>query len=140
MVYVIYPRCYKAEPSNPKGITYTIASEGSMWPVPQLTAFQQSQAGKSLAELSCQILLDNTFLFRQLREQRLEKCGLCPITLHLSRHLIRGRQATVVQPFYIKQLAIIILLPVLASCIWVHIFMIEWGDFPQSIDTEEHPS
>ena len=28
MVYVIYPRCYEAEPSNPKGITYTTTSEG----------------------------------------------------------------------------------------------------------------
>ena len=39
----------------------------------------------------------DTFWFRQLREQRLEKCGLCPITLHFSRPLIGGRQATVVQ-------------------------------------------
>ena len=29
-IHVIYARCYEAEPSNPKGITYTIASEGSM--------------------------------------------------------------------------------------------------------------
>ena len=41
--------------------------------------------------------LGNTFGFRQLREQRLEKCGLCPITLHFSRPLIGGSQATVVQ-------------------------------------------
>ena len=43
------------------------------------------------------IPLGNTFVLRQLREQRLEKCGLCPITLHFSRPLIGGRQATVVQ-------------------------------------------
>ena len=61
-----------------------------MWLVPQLTAFHQSQAEKSKP-------LGNTFGFRQLREQRLEKCGLCPITLHFSRPLIGGRQATVVQ-------------------------------------------
>ena len=104
MVYGIYPRCYEAQPSNPEGIPYTTASEESMWLVPQLTAFHQSQAEKS-------ILLGNTFGFRQLREQRLEKCGLCPtmynptlfeasdwwkgsncgtspITLHFSRPLI----------------------------------------------------
>ena len=45
------------------------------------------------------IPLSNTFGFRQFREQRLEKCGLCPITLHFSRPLIGGRQATVVQYF-----------------------------------------
>ena len=39
----------------------------------------------------------NTFGFRQPREQRREKCGLCPTTLHFSRPLIGGRQATVVQ-------------------------------------------
>ena len=61
-----------------------------MWLVPQLTAFHQSQAEKSIP-------LGNTFGFRQLREQRLEKCWLCPITLHFSRPLIGGRQATVVQ-------------------------------------------
>ena len=33
--------CYEAEPSNPAGITYTTASEESMWLVPQLTAFHQ---------------------------------------------------------------------------------------------------
>ena len=76
--------------SNPEGIPYTTASEESMWLVPQLTAFHQSQAEKSIP-------LGNTFGFRQLREQRLEKCGLCPITLHFSRPLIGGRQATVVQ-------------------------------------------
>ena len=64
-----------------------------MWLVPQLTAFHQSQAEKSIP-------LGNTFGFRQLREQRLEKCGLCPITLHFSRPLIGGRQATVVQIKY----------------------------------------
>ena len=48
MVYGIYPRCYEAEPSNPKGIPYTTASEESMWLVPQLTAFHQSQAEKSI--------------------------------------------------------------------------------------------
>ena len=90
MVYGIYPRCYGAEPSNPEGIPYTTASEGSMWLVLQVTAFHQSQAEKSIP-------LGNTFGFRQLREQRLEKCGLCPITLHFSRPLIGGRQATVVQ-------------------------------------------
>ena len=36
----------RAEPSNPKGIPYTTASEESMWLVPQLTAFHQSQAEK----------------------------------------------------------------------------------------------
>ena len=41
-----------------------------MWLVPQLTAFHQSQAEKSIP-------FGNTFGFRQLREQRLEKCGLC---------------------------------------------------------------
>ena len=92
MVYGIYPRCYEAEPSNPKGIPYTTANEESMWLVPQLTAFHQSQAEKSIP-------LGNTFGFRQLREQRLEKCGLCPITLHFSRPLIGGRQATVVQSY-----------------------------------------
>ena len=35
------------------GITYTTVSEGSMWLVPQLTAFHQSQAEKSFAENSC---------------------------------------------------------------------------------------
>ena len=90
MVYGIYPRCYEAEPSNPEGIPYTTATEESMWLVPQLTAFHQSQAEKSIP-------LGNTFGFRQLREQRLEKCGVCPITLHFSRPLIGGRQATVVQ-------------------------------------------
>ena len=90
MVYWIYPRCYEAKPSNPKGIPYTTASEGSMWLVPLLTAFHQSQAEKSIP-------LGNTFGFRQLREQRFGKCGLCPITLHFSRPLIGGRQATVVQ-------------------------------------------
>ena len=84
------PRCYEAKPSNPKGIPYTTASEESMWLVPQLTAFHQSQAKKSIP-------LGNTFGFRQLREQRFEKCGLCPITLHFSRPLIGWRQATVVQ-------------------------------------------
>ena len=90
MVYGIYPRCYEAKPSNPKGIPYTTASEESMWLVPQLTAFHQSHAEKSIP-------LGNTFGIRQLREQRFEKCGLCPITLHFSRPLIGGRQATVVQ-------------------------------------------
>ena len=90
MVYGIYPRCYEAEPSNPEGIPYTTASEESMWLVPQLTAFHQSQVEKSIP-------LGNTLGFRQLREQRLEKCGLRPITLHFSRPLIGGRQATVVQ-------------------------------------------
>ena len=70
MVYGIYPRCYEAEPSNPEGIPYTTASEESMWLVPQLTAFHQSQAENSIP-------LGNTFGIRQLREQRLEKCGLC---------------------------------------------------------------
>ena len=28
VVYGVYPRCYKAESSNPKGITYTTASKG----------------------------------------------------------------------------------------------------------------
>ena len=70
MVYGIYPRCYEAKPSNPKGIPYTTASEESMWLVPQLTAFHQSQAEKSIP-------LGNTFGFRQIREQRFEKCGLC---------------------------------------------------------------
>ena len=69
-------------------------SEESMWLVPQLTAFHQSQAEKSIP-------LGNTFGFRQLREQRFEKCGLSPITLHFSRPLIGGRQATVVQ-IYIR--------------------------------------
>ena len=69
MVYGIYPRCYEAKPSNPKGIPYTTASEESMWLVPQLTAFHQSQAEKSIP-------LGNTFGCRQLREQRLEKCGV----------------------------------------------------------------
>ena len=90
MVYGIYPRCYEAKPSNPEGIPYSTASEESMWLVPQLTAFHQSQAEKSIP-------LGNTFGFRQLREQRFEKCGLYPITLHFSRPLIGGRQATVVQ-------------------------------------------
>ena len=53
VVCVIYPRCNEAEPSNSKSITYTTASEGSMQLVPQLTAFHQSQAGKSLEEHSC---------------------------------------------------------------------------------------
>ena len=97
MVYGIYLRYYEAEPSNPEGIPYITASEESMWLVPQLTAFHQSQAEKSLAEHSCYIPLSYTFGFRQLREQRLEKCGLCPLTLHFSRPLIGGRQATVVQ-------------------------------------------
>ena len=99
MVYVIYPRSYEAESSDPKGITitYTTASEESMWRVPQLTAFHQSQAKRSLAEHSCLITLGNTLGFRQLREQRLEKSGLCPITLHFPRPLIGGGQATVVQ-------------------------------------------
>ena len=70
MVYGIYPRCYEAKPSYPKGIPYTTASEESMWLVPQLTAFHQSQAEKSIP-------LGNTFGFRQLREQRFEKCRLC---------------------------------------------------------------
>ena len=70
MVYGIYPRYYEAEPSNPEGIPYTTASEESMWLVPQLTAFHQSQAEKSIP-------LGNTFGFRQLMEQRLEKCVLC---------------------------------------------------------------
>ena len=78
MVYGIYPRCYEAEPSNPEGIPYTTASEESMWLVPQLTAFHQSQAEKSIP-------LGNTFRFRQLRGQRLEKCGLC------NRKNTRGR-------------------------------------------------
>ena len=90
MVYGIYPRCYEAEPSNPEGIPYTTTSEESMWLVPQLTAFHQSQAEKSIP-------LGNTFGFRQLREQRLKNRGLCPITLHFSRPLIGGRQVTVVQ-------------------------------------------
>ena len=30
VVYVIYPRRYEAEASNPEGITHTTASEGSM--------------------------------------------------------------------------------------------------------------
>ena len=84
------PKVLRERQSNPKGIPYTTASEESMWLVPQLTAFHQSQAEKSIP-------LGNTFGFRQLREQRLEKCGLCPTTLHFSRPLIGGRQATVVQ-------------------------------------------
>ena len=92
MVYGIYPRCYEAEPSNPEGIPYTTSSEESVWLVPQLTAFHQSQAEKSIP-------LGNTFSFRQLREQRLEKCGLCPIALYFSRPLIGGRQSTVVLQF-----------------------------------------
>ena len=32
-----------------------------------------------------------------IKKQRLEKCGLSPITLHFSRPLIGGREATVVQ-------------------------------------------
>ena len=47
--YIPYPRCYEAEPSNPEGIPYTTATEESMKLVPQLTAFMQSQAEKSLA-------------------------------------------------------------------------------------------
>ena len=90
MVYGIYPRCYEAEPSNPEGIPYTTASEESMWLVPQLTAFHQSQAEKSIPWVT-------PLVFMQLREQRLEKRGFCPITLHFSRPLIGGRQATVVQ-------------------------------------------
>ena len=86
MVYGIYPRCYEAELSNPEGIPYTTASEESMWLVPQLTAFHQSQAEKSIP-------LGYTFGFRQNKGL---KCGLCPITLHFSRPLIGGRQATVV--------------------------------------------
>ena len=95
MVYGIYPRCYEAEPSDPEGIPYTTASEESMLLVPQLSAFHQSQAEKSIP-------LGNSLGFRQLREQRLEKCGLCPI---FSRHLIGGRQATVVQSCLIDCLA-----------------------------------
>ena len=53
MVYGMYPRCNEAEPSNPEGIPYTTASEESMWLVPKLTAFYQSQAEKSFAEQSC---------------------------------------------------------------------------------------
>ena len=49
-----------------------------MWLVPQLTAYHQSQAEKSIP-------LGNTFVFRQLREQRLEKCGVC------NRKNTRGR-------------------------------------------------
>ena len=89
MVYGIYPRCYEAKPSNPKGIPYTTASEESMWLVPQLTAFHQSKAEKSIYPWVTPLVLG--------REPRLEKCGLCPITLHFSRPLIGGRQATVVQ-------------------------------------------
>ena len=59
MVYVVYPRCYEAEPSNPKGIIYTTASLGSMQLVPQLTAFHQSQTEKGLAEHSCLIPMGN---------------------------------------------------------------------------------
>ena len=42
---------------------------------PQLAAFHQSQAEKSLAEHSLLDILGNTFVFRQLREQRLENVG-----------------------------------------------------------------
>ena len=41
---------------------YTTASEGSMWLVPQLTAFHQSQAEKDLAEHSCAVPFGNTFV------------------------------------------------------------------------------
>ena len=61
-------RSYEAEPSNTEGIPYTISSEESMWLVPQLTAFHQSQAEKSIP-------LGNTFGFRQLREQGLKSVG-----------------------------------------------------------------
>ena len=45
--------------SNLKGIT---ASEGSLWLVPQLTAFHQSKTKKSLAVYSCSTPLDDTFV------------------------------------------------------------------------------
>ena len=42
--------------NSQEGITYTSVSEESMWLVPQLTAFHQSQAEKSIP-------LGNTFGF-----------------------------------------------------------------------------
>ena len=62
--------------STHKGITYPKKSKGSLELVPQLTAFHQEDAMKSLAEQSCSIHFGNTYVFRQLREQWLEKCGL----------------------------------------------------------------
>ena len=59
-----------------------------------LNAFHQSQAKKNLVVHSCSILLGNTFGFRQ---QGLERCGLCPISLHFSGPQVGGRLATVVQ-------------------------------------------
>ena len=72
MVYVIYPRCYEAEPSNPEGITYTTASDGSMWLVPQLTAFHQSQGEKSLAECVC--LMRVKAILAALHTWQLDSC------------------------------------------------------------------
>ena len=68
MVYGIYPRCYEAKPSNPEGIPYTTASEESMWLVPQLTAFNQSQAEKSIP-------MGNTIGLRQLENKGLKSVG-----------------------------------------------------------------
>ena len=76
-MYVIYPRCYEAKPSNPKGVTSTTTSEGSMQLAPHLTAFHQSQTEKSLAAHSCSIPLGNTFVVMadSIREQRLKSVG-----------------------------------------------------------------
>ena len=70
MVYGIYPRCHEAEPSYPEGITFTSASEESMWLVPQLTAFHQSQAEKSTG-----IPLGNTLVLGSLGNEGLKSVG-----------------------------------------------------------------
>ena len=61
--------------------------------VPQLTAFLQPQATKSLGEHSSSLPLGNTFGIRQLREQ---KVLVMPYNLHTSKPVIGGRQATLV--------------------------------------------
>ena len=60
--------CYEAKPSNLKGIPYTTASEESMWLVPQLTAFHQSQAEKSIP-------LGDTFGLGSLENKGLKSVG-----------------------------------------------------------------
>ena len=75
MVYVIYPRCYEAEPSNPEGITYTTASEESLWLVPQLTAFHQSQAEKILAKVLAKLPLVTPLGLGGLENKGLKSVG-----------------------------------------------------------------
>ena len=78
MVYGIYPRYYEAEPSNPKGIPYTTASEESMWLVPQLTAFHQSQKRRAWQSTLAKYPWVTHFGLGSLENKGLKSVGYVP--------------------------------------------------------------